>query len=87
MNGLTGTGKSGSLTDVNEVGEEIHASPVRRARRARGLTQEQFAEEIGCSQATVFDIESGRSKPSLRLALAIAEFFGATVEDLFGGAA
>lgn len=59
-------------------------SPARRLRKEKGLTQTQLAELVGCSQANVFDIETGRSKPRLALAFAIAEALGSTVDDLFG---
>lgn len=58
--------------------------PPRRLRKERGLTQEALAAKVGCSQATVFDIETGRSQPSLNLALAIAEALDSTVDELFG---
>lgn len=69
---------------MTEATTASEASPVRRRRKACGLTQHQLAAKAGCSQATVFDVESGRSQPSLKLALAIAEALDTTVDDLFG---
>lgn len=39
--------------------------------RSQGLTQEDFAKRIGCRQATVSRILSGKSMVSLHLALQI----------------
>lgn len=61
--------------------------PARRLRKERGLTQEQLAAKVGCSQAMVFDVETGRAQPSLKLALALADALGTTVDDLFSKAA
>ena len=86
--GLTGTGLVCTVTGVTHASTEAAAErPARRLRKERGLTQEQLAAKVGCSQATVFDIESGRAQPSLKLALAIAEALDSTVDDLFSGAA
>jgi transcriptional regulator with XRE-family HTH domain len=38
----------------------------RKAREARGLTQEQFAEETGLSRRTISSIESGNQEPVKR---------------------
>ena len=52
-------------------------------RSRAGATQEQFAEEVGVSRQTVIAIEKGNYTPSVALAIKIARFFRARVEDLF----
>lgn len=69
-----------SRSTTTEASEE---RPVRRRRKAVGLTQEQLASLVGCSQATVFDVETGRAQPSLKLAIAFAEALDSTVDELF----
>ena len=56
---------------------------VRRLRRLRGLTQENFGALLGVSRQTVNAIEKGRYDPSLKLAFSIARVFAARIEDVF----
>jgi molybdate-binding protein/DNA-binding XRE family transcriptional regulator len=57
---------------------------LRVARQARGFSQQQLAGMAGVARQTVSVVESGLSDPSLRVALALAQVLGMTVEDLFG---
>ena len=56
---------------------------VRLLRTSRGLVQGQLAEAVGVSRQTINSIENERYTPSLPLALALARYFGVTVEELF----
>ena len=56
---------------------------VRELRTARGLSQAELAVELKVSRQTVNAIETGRYLPSLPLAIALARFFEATVEEVF----
>jgi len=56
---------------------------VRSRRQALGLSQGALATALGVSRQTVNAIETGRYLPSLPLAMALARFFEATVEDVF----
>ncbi|HEU0315939.1 MAG TPA: helix-turn-helix transcriptional regulator [Solirubrobacteraceae bacterium] len=56
---------------------------VASMRAARGLSQGQLAAAMSVSRQTINSIERGRYDPSLPLALALARFFGASVEALF----
>lgn len=47
------------------------------------LTQQQLADQIGCSRQTIHSIESGKFVPSVELALKIAQALRCKVEDLF----
>ncbi len=60
---------------------------VRTLRRARGLTQAQLAQAVGVSRQTIVSLERGDYAPSVYLALRIGAELGASVEELFGGAA
>jgi putative molybdopterin biosynthesis protein len=57
---------------------------LRLARQARGFSQQQLAGMAGVSRQAVSALESGHSDPSLRVALALAQALGMTVEELFG---
>ncbi len=56
---------------------------VRARRAAKGLPQGELARELDVSRQTINSIETGRYTPSLPLAIAIARFFGSTVEEIF----
>ena len=55
-----------------------------RARRAEeGLSQAALGQAMGVSRQTINAIETGRYLPSLPLALALARYFGTSVEEMF----
>jgi len=56
---------------------------VKELRSSQGLSQATLAIYVGVSRQTINSIESGRYLPSLPLAIALARFFGATVEEVF----
>ena len=56
---------------------------VRVLRVHQSLAQGQLAEAMGVSRQTINSIENERYTPSLPLALALARFFGVTVEEMF----
>jgi len=56
---------------------------VRALRTERDMAQGQLAEAMGVSRQTINSIETGRYIPSLPLALALARFFHAKVEEIF----
>lgn len=56
---------------------------VEQLRKARRLSQEEFARAIRVSRQTVSSIETGKYNPSLDLAFVISVFFGTTIEDIF----
>jgi putative molybdopterin biosynthesis protein len=57
---------------------------LRLARQARGFSQQQLASMAGVSRQAVSAVESGHSDPSLRVALALAQALGLSVEEVFG---
>jgi putative transcriptional regulator len=56
---------------------------IKEYREKNGLTQDEFAQELGVSRQTINAIEKGRYIASLPLALTIAHYFQVTVETLF----
>ena len=56
---------------------------VKERRSARELSQGELAAALGVSRQTINSIEKGRYVPSLPLALALARYFEATVEEMF----
>ena len=56
---------------------------VRELRTEQGLSQGELAAAVDVSRQTINSIEKERYTPSLPLALALARFFGVTVEEMF----
>ena len=56
---------------------------IRQLRTERGLSQGELASAMNVSRQTINSIEQDRYTPSLPLAIALAGFFGATVEEVF----
>jgi putative transcriptional regulator len=56
---------------------------VRTLRIDKDLPQGQLAEAVGVSRQTINSIENERYTPSLPLAMALARYFGVSVEDMF----
>jgi transcriptional regulator with XRE-family HTH domain len=55
---------------------------VRRTRKLRGLTQEQFAEKSGFSQQYLSSLENGKRNPSVITVYEIAVALGVQPADL-----
>ncbi len=68
--------------DFKQIGGRI-----QRARRQRGMTQEQMAERIGVSVGYVSQIERGYSKVSLDRLSEIAVELGCDMGELVSGTA
>ena len=56
---------------------------VRELRTDKGLSQAELAAAVDVSRQTINSIEQDRYTPSLPLAIALARFFGKTVEEVF----
>jgi putative transcriptional regulator len=56
---------------------------LQQYRVARSITQQDLAEAIDVTRATIIAIEKGNYNPSLELAFRLAAFFSTKLEDLF----
>jgi len=58
-----------------------------RIRRLRfdndEMTQEELANQAGCTRQTIIALEQGKYVPSITLAFQIAKAFGVTLEEVF----
>ncbi|MER8024647.1 helix-turn-helix transcriptional regulator [Glutamicibacter protophormiae] len=52
-------------------------------RKAKGLSQQALADELGVSRQSIISLEKGRYDPSLPLAFKLAAVFGCSIEELF----
>lgn len=55
---------------------------IRKIRKAHGLSQEQLAEQIGISTTHMSHIETGNTKLSLSVLVAIADVLNVRTDDL-----
>ena len=53
-------------------------------RRARGVTQEELAGELGVTAAAVSKWEKGSTLPDVLMVCALADWFGVTTDQLLG---
>lgn len=56
---------------------------IQNLRTEKGLTQQELADAIGVTRATVVALERGDYNPSLELAFRLSRFFHADIEKIF----
>lgn len=56
---------------------------IQRLRKHLGVTQEEFAHQVGISRVYMGYIEQGRESPGLRLLIKIARKLEVKIESLF----
>ncbi len=61
------------------------AERIRNLRKARGISQEEFADQIGVSRQAVSKWESEQSMPDIEKIILISDFFGVTTDYLLKG--
>ena len=60
------------------------SNSIRRLRFDHDeMTQQELAEQAGCTRQTINAIEAGKYVPSLSLAFELARVFRVKVEDVF----
>ena len=59
-------------------------SPITRMRLAKGLTQAQLAEIVGCRQVDISLWENGVRQPSAKSAIKLAHALNCRMEELYG---
>ena len=63
---------------------EFIGKRLKELRAARRLTQEAVARGINCSSVTYSRYENGKREPSLEMLAKLAEFYGVSIDHLFG---
>jgi putative transcriptional regulator len=56
---------------------------IKVERAKLSITQTELAQQVNVTKQTIHSIETGRFVPSTVLAMKIARFFKARVEDIF----
>lgn len=67
---------------MNEI-DICFGNNLRRLRKAKGLSQEEFAEECGISRAYYGKIERGENSTSIQKCADIASALGIPISELF----
>lgn len=58
-------------------------SKIHVCRAEKRITQQELADAIGVTRATIISIEKGNYNPSLELSFRIALYFGKNIQDIF----
>jgi len=61
----------------------IERNKIKEIRREKGLRQKDLSSMVGIFQSELSDIEMGKRKPNVYLAIKIAKALGKKVEDIF----
>ena len=61
----------------------IIKSRLHVLRAEKRITQEELANEIGITRATIIAIEKGDYNPTLELAFKLSRFFNVGIEQIF----
>lgn len=62
------------------------AARLKALRKEKGLTQQELADRLGLKRASLGAYEEGRAEPKLVNVVAMADFFGISVDGLLKGA-
>lgn len=71
----------GTEEKINEIAQRVGRN-IRSIREQAGLSQDEFAEGFSVKQPTVANWETGKRQPDLNMLIQIAQFGGATLDDL-----
>jgi len=72
------------LVNYKDVKSEF-GKRLKYQRAMFNVSQEKLAEIIGCSTQYIYQIETGRCKPSIDTLLSISDYFGVSVDYLLKG--
>lgn len=61
------------------------ADRIQRLRKAKGMSQEELADQIGVSRQAVSKWESGQTSPDLEKIVLLSDFFDVTTDYLLKG--
>ncbi len=57
---------------------------IKQLRKARGVTQEELANALNLTHQTVSKWENDTAQPDIMMMPSLADYFGVTIDDLFG---
>ncbi len=56
---------------------------IAELRGAKGITQQELADKLGVTRATIIALEKGNYNPSLELAFRLSKVFKTKIEEIF----
>ena len=71
------------MQKYEEMYHRVIAKHIKEIRKNNKLSQESFAEKIGCSREFVSRLENLKEKPSLKMLLKLSYIFKTTPEIFF----
>lgn len=57
---------------------------LKNLRKNAGLSQDSFAKDLSVGQSTIAGWENGKREPNIEMFCRIADYFGVTLDYLFG---
>lgn len=57
---------------------------IRELRKQRGITMKELGKVVGVAESTISHYETGKRQPDNHTLLALAEYFGVSVDYLLG---
>ena len=57
---------------------------LKSLRKNAGLSQDSFAKDLSVGQSTIAGWENGKREPNIEMFCRIADYFGVTLDYLFG---
>ena len=73
-----------SYLKLKEEKKNLFSVRLKELRLQHGFSQEELAEKIGIKQKSYSDWENGKCKPNYEKLEKIADFFGVSLDWLFG---
>lgn len=64
--------------------EKVFGDRLNELRKKSGLSLSALGEEIGATKSAIGNMEHGRKKPSLDMVIALADYFGVSIDYLIG---
>jgi putative transcriptional regulator len=64
-------------------GKLIIDNAIQEWRNKKNLTQQDLADAVNVTRATILALEKGSYNPSLELAFRLAKFFKTNIEEIF----
>lgn len=68
---------------MTKINKSIIYNHIHRLRQIKNMTQQELADAVEVTRATIIALEKGSYNPSLELALKLAKFFGTTIHNIF----
>lgn len=65
------------------IGKLTINNSIQELRSKKNLTQQDLADAVDVTRATIIALEKGSYNPSLELAFRLARFFKTTIENIF----